>query len=559
MIFDEKPLVLKSTTGYQLVSLSGKHFIDCRETGHDSLRDSVFAFLNNELDSDTIEDFNHRYPVSFLVDHFHLIERMLDKDAPPLIAYLRTIKVKAQKSYAKRRAKGLIEMSDVPQAFPIGMEVVVEGGEDGLIGGIIKNIRLRHSFFSGPYYEIGLQVIHAIKGVLEEGVYSIQFGFSGLVHISTLPIRSATKTDKKFLLKRGQKFVKFCKPGTYASYIGNITQHSWWSARIYRADGRVVIDPVSFERTQSELWREGVQKCGINLNSDDRKRSSQDGLKITKQDHWRCVSFMYGFSFTVKQWGRLELNGLSDIRWRNDAFKQLVLPDEDKDLIYSLVKFHGTGFSDIIEGKGGGCIFLLHGEPGFGKTASAEAVAELLHKPLYSVSVGELGVDPSSLEASLRNILDVATIWNAVILLDEADIFLEERDEHNIARNAMVGVFLRLLEYHNGVLFLTTNRVKNFDKAFYSRISIAILYGNEMGKVQKIWFNLLGAAKLPQEWAAQLSVYDINGRQIKNSIRMGQTLAVSKGRKIRPTDLVRAVESIMRFKKDMLELQKGKK
>ena len=90
--------------------------------------------------------------------------------------------------------------------------------------------------------------------------------------------------------------------------------------------------------------------------------------------------------------------------------------------------------------------------------------------------MGELGTDPRQLESSLREILDVATAWDAVIGLDEADVFLEARDEHDIVRNAMVGVFLRLLEYHQGVLFLTTNRVKNIDSAFYSRISVALQY-----------------------------------------------------------------------------------
>ena len=31
------------------------------------------------------------------------------------------------------------------------------------------------------------------------------------------------------------------------------------------------------------------------------------------------------------------------------------------------------------------------------------------------------------------------------------DIFLERRADHDIARNALVGIFLRLLEYHQGI------------------------------------------------------------------------------------------------------------
>jgi AAA+ superfamily predicted ATPase len=57
-----------------------------------------------------------------------------------------------------------------------------------------------------------------------------------------------------------------------------------------------------------------------------------------------------------------------------------------------------------------------------------------------------------------------------------SQIFLERRSDIDVLRNAMVGVFLRKLEYHQGVLFLTTNRVKAFDPAFNSRINVAIRY-----------------------------------------------------------------------------------
>ena len=63
---------------------------------------------------------------------------------------------------------------------------------------------------------------------------------------------------------------------------------------------------------------------------------------------------------------------------------------------------------------------MLHGSPGVGKTLTAEAIAELLHRPLYSVSVGELGTNTQELEDKLREILEVASTWKAVVLLDEA-------------------------------------------------------------------------------------------------------------------------------------------
>lgn len=42
--------------------------------------------------------------------------------------------------------------------------------------------------------------------------------------------------------------------------------------------------------------------------------------------------------------------------------------------------------------------------------------------------------------------------------------------------NSLILVFLRVLEYYSGVLFLTTNRIGDFDEAFSSRIHISLHY-----------------------------------------------------------------------------------
>jgi len=68
-----------------------------------------------------------------------------------------------------------------------------------------------------------------------------------------------------------------------------------------------------------------------------------------------------GFSFTAKKWGELTVETLSPVIFDETAFDTLVLPTEKKALIRALVENCGDTFSDIISGKGGGCIFLLHG------------------------------------------------------------------------------------------------------------------------------------------------------------------------------------------------------
>ena len=78
------------------------------------------------------------------------------------------------------------------------------------------------------------------------------------------------------------------------------------------------------------------------------------------------------------------------------------------------------------------------GPPGVGKTLTAECIADHYERPLYSVTSGDIGTDPHSIEDRLHQIFTYAVNWNAVLLLDEADVFLAERDLENLDRNALV-------------------------------------------------------------------------------------------------------------------------
>jgi len=223
-------------------------------------------------------------------------------------------------------------------------------------------------------------------------------------------------------------------------------------------------------------------------------------------------------------------------------------------LIKALVLHNDETFADIISGKGSACIFLLHGPPGVGKTLTAEAVAELLHRPLYSITTGELGTDAAKLEHNLQEILETARAWNSITLIDEADIFLEKRSDNDIARNALVGIFLRLLEYHQGILILTTNRVACFDDAFYSRITLSLSYKSLGDTARKeIWQTLCNAAKITDLDAEDLSRYDLNGRQIKNIIKVAQALAFEET-KLQPTmdHIELAIKSSQEFQEDLM-------
>ncbi len=147
-----------------------------------------------------------------------------------------------------------------------------------------------------------------------------------------------------------------------------------------------------------------------------------------------------------------------------------------------------------------------------------------------------------------------------MLLIDEADVFLEQRSLHDMERNAMVAVFLRHIEYYRGILFLTTNRIKTFDEAFLSRIHVALHFSDltESTKAQ-IWRSFLAKAGIPEEEVsdallAKLAVRDINGRQIKNACRTATSLALSRGERMRFEHLEEALDAMEEFLREFASM-----
>lgn len=235
---------------------------------------------------------------------------------------------------------------------------------------------------------------------------------------------------------------------------------------------------------------------------------------------------------------------MKDVSWNKQAFERLVLKHNKKELIEALVTVHleNTAMSDVVEGKGAGLILLLHGPPGTGKTLTAESVAELAKKPLYRITCGDMGTDPESVEKYLESALFIGTMWECVVLLDEADVFLEERTQTDLIRNALVSVFLRVLEYYEGILILTSNRVGSFDEAFKSRMQLAIQYP-VLGENERtsIWTNFIETliesgvemktTELRRE-ISRLAKHEFNGRQIRNLIKTARQLAAHRNNEV---------------------------
>eukprot|EP01130_Rhizamoeba_saxonica_P011313 TRINITY_DN4696_c0_g1_i1.p1 TRINITY_DN4696_c0_g1~~TRINITY_DN4696_c0_g1_i1.p1 ORF type:complete len:797 (+),score=160.58 TRINITY_DN4696_c0_g1_i1:255-2393(+) len=223
------------------------------------------------------------------------------------------------------------------------------------------------------------------------------------------------------------------------------------------------------------------------------------------------------FSLTIKQWGHVIIDGLSDIGSSQDAWNGLVLPFRTKEMLLAMAYQSVKGnekvtnndklnpevldilssekryiLKDMVDGKNDGTLFLLYGPPGTGKTLSVQALASYFGRPLYSISFSELGSTVSELEERLSEVLTLAAHWGALVLLDEGDALVERRERGRLLLNSMTGVLLKLLESFEGAMFITSNRASEFDPAALSRVTLAIKYESlDENSRRIVWRNTL--------------------------------------------------------------------
>ena len=178
--------------------------------------------------------------------------------------------------------------------------------------------------------------------------------------------------------------------------------------------------------------------------------------------------YMLMFHLELHHYLWVHADDMTPYAYQPDLRQKLVLPEEQTDLIDILTAEMDLLMDDIVAGKSGGTTVLCAGPPGVGKTLTAEVYAEIVGRPLYRVHSGQLGLNVAAMESALKDALTRAQRWGAVMLIDEADVYIKRRED-DMTMNAVVGVFLRVLEYFNGLLFLTTNRIDDIDEAIVSR------------------------------------------------------------------------------------------
>ncbi|KAK2596210.1 hypothetical protein QQS21_006358 [Conoideocrella luteorostrata] len=423
----------------------------------------------------------------------------------------------------------------------------------------------------GPAYNLDCRIIEWDGVKMGWNSVTMQVpGFLGFENFTCLPCypleyHHSSEAVKEMLRERGRRFESLAGYH-YRQYEGVALYHPEADTEKTcreNIQSRIVVDCANWEKYNPDhrIWLDALhpdnndEGNGYDSDNDESDRYScnsydssstqneeNEVTPLTEEQLIFTSPIVRGYSLGTKRWMEFFLDDVTDVEFDTKAFSSLVMPAEKKELILAFAEAQAKykdAFDDVITGKGKGIIMLLCGGPGIGKTLTAESVAEQMRVPIYSMSAGDLGNDAYSVENSLGSILKMVSNWNAVLLLDECDVFLEERTSESLERNRIVAIFLRMLEYYEGILFLTTNRIKQMDPAFHSRIHITIEYGPlDQDARAKVWKAFLGrsvsldrktkgngAHNVGDVEIAELSKLDLNGRVIKNMVKAANLLA----------------------------------
>jgi hypothetical protein len=162
--------------------------------------------------------------------------------------------------------------------------------------------------------------------------------------------------------------------------------------------------------------------------------SREDPYQLSSEHRRLLPPMVYGFTLRTRKWATFDISILEMPDYDNSNWADLVVDPHTKDTVLALVENHerpgntlgpkmeGVLSSvELVQGKGRGLIILLHGEPGVGKTSTAECVAAYTKRPLFPVTCGDIGEKATDVEENLEKNFQLAHKWGCVLLLDEAE------------------------------------------------------------------------------------------------------------------------------------------
>ncbi|UPK96024.1 hypothetical protein LCI18_006959 [Fusarium solani-melongenae] len=352
------------------------------------------------------------------------------------------------------------------------------------------------------------------------------------------PDQEATRSQ---LIERGKRYYRIiCNQQSYMRYNGPVI-----SDKPYPYKGEIIVDHQSYKLEAldcpnlvgpSVLGEEPQDLGGGPLFSKLNGMACSAATELDPEHYLLLPASVLGFALGKREWAVFDMNFVEDLVIDSNPMKYLIMSPEKQEMIEAVAGSPRKGMAlkpwttdwsaDFVEGKGRGQVIFLHGKasrsPGTGKTMTVELIAKKTRRPLLSLSVADLGTEEVQMEKRLMKWLSRAAIWGAIVLIDEAEVYMEQREPGQTGRNALVTAFLRSMEYFPGLLFLTSNGIGLFDEAVMSRIHLAVQYERPTDAERtEIWRKLFDKLEQDQESSSESS--QSGGSAIKPTIVVRST------------------------------------
>jgi hypothetical protein len=195
---------------------------------------------------------------------------------------------------------------------------------------------------------------------------------------------------------------------------------------------------------------------------------------------------------------------------------------------------------------------LMSGPPGTGKSMSAQVLAGALGLELMAIDMAStvskyIGETAKNLSAAFA----AARASGCAMIFEEADSLFARRTEADSVNarhaNADTGHLLQLIDEHDGVVILATNRRANIDSAFLRRMRFVVEFPlPETEQRRLLWDKMLVALGLPTDLrdncaSALAAEHELSPAQIKGAALSAAYLATARGEPIGPADLAEGV------------------
>ncbi|KAH6655032.1 hypothetical protein BKA67DRAFT_559301 [Truncatella angustata] len=404
------------------------------------------------------------------------------------------------------------------------------------------------------------------------------------------------------LVKRGNEYSGLGGKPHYREYEGDA-----WPKASHDSKTKVIVDySTSSKYTaagDTARNQDGMSSCPVCIgeslglfsyseHADDDPQICVNG--VSHSTHWSkasqelhigdkallfCPPRLWAFSLNFKTWKSVSHEELHVVESQNTSFEQdLCMKQSRKQSLRHIVSGYMKDTEDVklissketVGRKGRGLNILLSGSSGTGKTWTAECLSEKFNVPLYSMTCGDLGVHSGVLDQKLQETFTRAKNWNSMVLLDDADIYVYERDIYSLNRNALLPIFLRHLEYSDCLTFISISQFEPVDAAFASRIHVGVPFPKfDFGTQQEVWHLVID--RLPHDYLEkdELQYFithelgeldsggyrEMNGRQIRNCIDVALVLARNEASsKLQHHHIVRILKLGKDFKDHVLQV-----